>query len=252
MIIALRRSAQQHKLLVVEFDGHVWTLAFLEPADLGPSLTRAPDRSDRRGEGFARGATAFADGHTHAHTLSFERKASLFLERELPGLQCASGRAHKFGMHVSKTSLRLRLLGLWALSLAACVVVGLLLAQFLQQSTEARVRRANVVIAHACDLIRDHYSGYAAGWSGAPPALSDPKLRLDLETAVSLALTGQISVEGGIWQADVGPLAYAFPTYAGTGPKTDLPAAERFACTSRLRRVAVLRSSRRPPAAAFS
>ena len=82
MIIALRRSAQQHKLRVVEFDGHVWTLAFREPADPGPSLTRAPDRSDRRGEGFARDATAFADGHAHAHTLSFERKASLFLERE--------------------------------------------------------------------------------------------------------------------------------------------------------------------------
>jgi len=82
MIIALRRSAQQHKLRVVEFDGHVWTLAFREPADPGPSLTRAPDRSDRRGEGFAGDATAFADGHAQAHTLSFERKASLFLERE--------------------------------------------------------------------------------------------------------------------------------------------------------------------------
>ena len=70
MIIALRRSAQQHKLRVVEFDRHVWTLAFREPADPGPSLTRAPDRSDRRGEGFARDATAFADGHAHAHTLS--------------------------------------------------------------------------------------------------------------------------------------------------------------------------------------
>ncbi|MCV5785139.1 sensor histidine kinase, partial [Escherichia coli] len=33
-------------------------------------------------------------------------------------------------------------------------------------------------------------------------------------------------VEGGIWQADAGSLAYAFPTYEGTGPKTDLPAAE--------------------------
>ena len=33
-------------------------------------------------------------------------------------------------------------------------------------------------------------------------------------------------VEGGIWRADAGSLAYAFPTYEGTGPKTDLPAAE--------------------------
>ncbi len=48
-----------------------------------------------------------------------------------------------------------------------------------------------------------------------------------LATAVNQALTGQNGVEGGVWQADAGPLAYAFPTYPGTGPKTDLPAAER-------------------------
>jgi hypothetical protein len=48
-----------------------------------------------------------------------------------------------------------------------------------------------------------------------------------MATAVRLALARQNGVEGGVWQADAGPLAYAFPTYAGTGPKTDLPAAER-------------------------
>ena len=37
----------------------------------------------------------------------------------------------------------------------------------------------------------------------------------------------QDGVEGGIRQASAGPLAYAFPTYKGTGPKTDLPLAER-------------------------
>jgi signal transduction histidine kinase len=34
-------------------------------------------------------------------------------------------------------------------------------------------------------------------------------------------------IEGGIWQTQAGPLAYAYPTYQGSGPKTDLPAAER-------------------------
>src|SRR6202034_431620 len=46
-------------------------------------------------------------------------------------------------------------------------------------------------------------------------------------TAVSVALAHEDGVEGGIWQSGVGSLAYAYPTYAGTGPKTDLPAAER-------------------------
>ena len=127
---------------------------------------------------------------------------------------------------MSRTGLRLRLLGLWTLSLVACVAVGTLLAQLYQQSTTARVGRAEAVLANACELIRDRYGVYAAGWS-ASPALSDPKLRSDLTTAVSQALAGQNGVEGGVWQADAGPLAYAFPTYPGTGPKTDLPAAER-------------------------
>jgi hypothetical protein len=41
----LRRSAQQHKLRVVEFDRHVWTLAFREPADPGPSASRKWDEA---------------------------------------------------------------------------------------------------------------------------------------------------------------------------------------------------------------
>ncbi len=131
-------------------------------------------------------------------------------------------------LQVTKTtSLRLRVLGLWALSLIACIAVGALLALLYQQSTPVRVERAEANIAHACDLIRDSYSTEAARWLGSAPALSDPKLHLDLATAVNLALAGQNGVEGGIWQTDAGPLAYAFPTYAGTGPKTDLPAAER-------------------------
>jgi hypothetical protein len=32
----------------------------------------------------------------------------------------------------------------------------------------------------------------------------------------------QDGVEGGIWQAEAGPLAYAFPTYQGTGPRRQL------------------------------
>src|SRR5271166_5162142 len=131
-------------------------------------------------------------------------------------------------LQVTKTtSLRLRVLGLWALSLIACIAVGALLALLYRQSTPVRVERAEANIAHACDLIRDSYSTKVARWLGSAPALSDPKLHLDLATAVNLALAGQNGVEGGIWQTDAGPLAYAFPTYAGTGPKTDLPAAER-------------------------
>jgi signal transduction histidine kinase len=124
-------------------------------------------------------------------------------------------------------SLRNRLFGLWGLSLIACIAVGFLLLQLYQQSTEAQVGRAEAVVARACDLIRDRYGFYATGWFGPQQGQLDDKLRSDLATAVGLALAHQAGVEGGIWQSEAGSLAYAFPTYEGTGPKTDLPTAEQ-------------------------
>lgn len=118
------------------------------------------------------------------------------------------------------------MLALWAFSLAACVAAGALLVQITGQSTAAQVQRGEAVVARACDLIRERYAFYATDWRGPVPSLDDAGLRADLQAAVSLALSRQDGVEGGIWQAEAGPLVYAFPTYAGTGPKTDLPAAE--------------------------
>ena len=119
-------------------------------------------------------------------------------------------------------SLSVRLLGLWGLSLAACIAVGFLLFQLYRQSTDAQVGRAEAVVARACDMIRDRYAFYASGWSGPLPTLSDPRFQADLAAVVGLALAHQNGIEGGMWQSDAGPLAYAFPTYQGTGPKTDL------------------------------
>ena len=124
-------------------------------------------------------------------------------------------------------SLKARLFGVWGLSLAACVAVGLLLVQLYQQSMEAQVERAEAVVARACDLIRERYGFYASGWSGPGPGPLDERSRSDLANVVGLALESEAGVEGGIWQTEDRPLAYAFPTYEGTGPKTDLPAAER-------------------------
>ncbi len=124
-------------------------------------------------------------------------------------------------------SLKARLVVLWGLSLVACVAVGILLVQLYRQSTEAQVGRAEAVIARACDVIRERYGFYSTAWSGPAPGRLDARLRSDLAAVVGLALADQPGVEGGIWHADAGPLAYAFPTYEGTGPKSDLPAAER-------------------------
>lgn len=126
-----------------------------------------------------------------------------------------------------RRSLAVRLLALWALSLAASVAVGGLLLQLSRQTSEAQAARAEAVVARACGLVGDRYRFYAAGWTGPAAVPADTAFRADLTAAVSLALARQDGVEGGIWQADTGPLAYAYPTYGGSGPKTDLPAAER-------------------------
>ena len=124
-------------------------------------------------------------------------------------------------------SLKVRLLGLWALSLVASVAVGILLIQLYRQSTAAQVGHADAVIARACDMIQERFGFYISGWSNPAPKQFDERLRSDLNAVVAVALAHQDGVEGGIWQTDFGSLAYAYPTYQGSGPKTDLPAAER-------------------------
>ena len=124
-------------------------------------------------------------------------------------------------------SLRSRLLVLWLLSLLACAAVGVLLVQLYARSTSAQTGQAEAVVARACDLIRDRYAFYTTGWRGPVPPLSDQALRRDLNAVVTLALAREDGVEGGLWQAEAGPLAYAYPSYEGGGPKVDLPAAEQ-------------------------
>jgi signal transduction histidine kinase len=158
-----------------------------------------------------------------AASASGGRQSSLTGERKRASRPCPIVTTKGAPLH----SLKLRLLGLWTLSLIASVAVGFLLVQLYRQSTRAQISNARAEIVRACDLIRDRYGFYAAGWSGPAPALPDQRLQTDLTAVVNVALAGQDGVEGGIWQTDAGPLAYAYPTYEGTGPKTDLPAAER-------------------------
>ena len=124
-------------------------------------------------------------------------------------------------------SLRARLGVMWGLSLIACLAVGGVMVALYRESTAAQVARAEAVVAHACDLIRDRYDFYTSGWQAARPDPASAAVRGNLAIATGIALAHQPEVEGGIWQGGTGPLAYAYPTYQGSAPKTDLPAAER-------------------------
>jgi signal transduction histidine kinase len=120
-------------------------------------------------------------------------------------------------------SLRSRLVALWLMLAVSGMVTGLLFFEFYRQSTSAQVGRAEEAVARSCRELADRYQSLTNGWPGGA---IDDALKQELAGVVQTALRQSSGVEGGIWQADAGSLAYAFPTYEGTGPKTDLPTAE--------------------------
>ncbi|MBV9404417.1 MAG: HAMP domain-containing histidine kinase [Acidobacteriaceae bacterium] len=130
-------------------------------------------------------------------------------------------------MHVLKTrSLRSRLFVILALLIAAAVASGALMVGLFQQSTLARIGQAEALLGRSCDAIVDAYRFYASDWPGPRVGLDVAPLRRDLNAVVQTALRNRAGVEGGIWQREAGSQAYAFPTYEGSGPKTDVPEAE--------------------------
>src|SRR5216684_2875847 len=122
-------------------------------------------------------------------------------------------------------SLRGRLVVLLLLLIAAAIATGVLMIDLFRQSATAQVGEADAEIGRACDAIAGAYRFYSAGWQRPAPAF-DESLRSGLTTVVQTALRNRQHVEGGIWQSEAGSFAYAFPTYEGAGPKTDVPQAE--------------------------
>ncbi|WP_237479226.1 sensor histidine kinase [Lichenibacterium dinghuense] len=123
-------------------------------------------------------------------------------------------------------SLLWRLTAVLGLLLVAAVTSGFVMFSLFEQSTAARIGQASAVAGQACGAIARTYRFYTAGWSRGAPDVGDAALRRDLVAVVATALGDRPAIEGGLWQADAGALAYAYPTYEGGEPKTDVPAAE--------------------------
>jgi signal transduction histidine kinase len=120
-------------------------------------------------------------------------------------------------------SLRFRLLALWIMLVVSGTATAFLLLESFRQTSNARAARAQDIVDIACRDIADRYQFLVAGWSGA---VIDDRLKAELAVVLKTALAPAMGVEGGFWQAERGSLAYAYPSYEGTGPKTDLPTAE--------------------------
>jgi signal transduction histidine kinase len=123
-------------------------------------------------------------------------------------------------------SLRSRLIALIVLLCCAGLATGALMIGLFYQSASAQAGQAEAQIARACDSIASTYRFYSAQWQGPSTSLQDLGLRSSLTTVVQTALRDRPGIEGGLWQSEAGALAYAYPTYQGAGPKTDMPQAE--------------------------
>lgn len=123
-------------------------------------------------------------------------------------------------------SLRTRLYALWVLLAPSAGATAFVLYQFYVQSAAVQLSQTEISTSRACREIADQYAFYVAGWKGPASEDASNDLRADLLQLTNAALGGAAGIEGGLWSERLGSLAYAYPTYEGTGPKTDLPAAE--------------------------
>src|SRR3569833_3103603 len=103
-------------------------------------------------------------------------------------------------------SLRSRLSALWIMLAISGAGTAYILLESFHQSSDVRVARAEELVARGCRVFADRYQFFVSGWSGAP---GDERLKQELLTLVQSALVNEPGVEGGVWQADAGSLAYA-------------------------------------------
>jgi signal transduction histidine kinase len=107
----------------------------------------------------------------------------------------------------------------WGLFLVAALVVGAMLIALYKETTSQRTERAAANLGRACEAVLREMRVPPSGGSGVGAAP-------DYLSALTRALEPFVGVEGGIWRASAGSLAYAYPSYEGSGQKTDLPQAE--------------------------
>jgi signal transduction histidine kinase len=122
--------------------------------------------------------------------------------------------------------LRARLIVLFALVSIAALAAAAMMVLLFRQSTAAQLGQAQAEVERGCEAIENAYRFFSADWRGPLSEADQSSLPGQLVSVVQTALRKRPGVEGGIWRDGAQSLAYAFPTYQGSGPKTDLPAAE--------------------------
>ena len=89
-----------------------------------------------------------------------------------------------------------------------------------QNSAGVQIGQARVLTQRVCESIAERYR------QSQDVTSAEPQVAL-MQVVLQLGLIGAPHVEGGVWDASGGFLAYAYPTYEGGGAKHDVPEAER-------------------------
>ncbi len=118
-------------------------------------------------------------------------------------------------------SLRGQLVFFWLLLLGVCVALAVVMVTLYRSSVGVQIATGSAVAERACREIATRYAR-----SLPAPLPARPQLDL-LQVLLQLVLIEAPHVEGGVWQARDGLVAYAYPTYEGSGVKRDIPVAEQ-------------------------
>ncbi len=118
-------------------------------------------------------------------------------------------------------SLRFQLTLFWTLLFALCAALALVMTFLYRTSSGVQIEVGKSTTEQTCRAI-------AARYAKSIPASAAGNPRIDLlQVLLQLVLLEAPQVEGGIWKADDGLIAYAYPTYQGSGIKRDIPQAEQ-------------------------
>jgi signal transduction histidine kinase len=101
-----------------------------------------------------------------------------------------------------------------------CVALAVVMVVLFQSSAGTLIAEAQAGAERSCHAIAERYAKSLADASAAAPQLDL------LQVLLQLVLLEAPHVEGGVWSASGGMLAYAYPTYEGSSTKRDVPEAE--------------------------
>jgi|GEM_PF-6984502 len=121
--------------------------------------------------------------------------------------------------------LRRQISALGLMALVTVVLATVLALQSLRQTETARVTEALRQLNHTLGQLVKRYAYVHASFSERH--MTDPLSSGDeqfLHSLTEATLAGAPGIEGGFFSVQNGQLlGYAYPTYQGTGPETDIP-----------------------------